>query len=518
MINSSYANRLVEMLPEEIRLIQQAKSGDTNAFVKLYDAYVERIYRYVYFQAADDQVAEGITFQIFFSAWKQLGGYNGLGSSFGSWLYLIARDQIITYYRTHKKSASSEYDFLISKAHNFGKEVEGIHNPQALRKALQTLTKEEQQILILKFIVDVPNKYVGRLMNQYGGNVRVLQFRALLLLAGYLEEKELKIDPLKTRYIIEECQPRLLDGTSTLKECLARYPENASQVEPLLKTVQSLNFARGIRPSPTFKEYTRATLLHYALSHPRLPKSSMVSSWRMSTAFAALIAALLFTGTVYAQSALPGESFYPWKRTSEQIWRSVSLNQVATDITLANRRLNEWVAVSNDPLLSANARNGYLDALSQVESHDNVETLAVIVPALQIQQQTLVDAGLVAPGLDNYLSVAVLLVPVELITQIPPTPTVAFTFTLIPSATDAPTDIPTFTDVPTDIPTETAIPTLFIPTATSTDIELTATDVPTETPTLEPTATDVPTETPTAEPTATDIPTETPTLEPTPTP
>ena len=42
MINSSYTNRLMEMFPEEFRLIHEAKSGDANAFVELYDAYVER--------------------------------------------------------------------------------------------------------------------------------------------------------------------------------------------------------------------------------------------------------------------------------------------------------------------------------------------------------------------------------------------------------------------------------------------------------------------------------------------
>lgn len=54
MTNVSPVDRLMELLPEETRaLIYQVKFGDVSAFVKLYDAYVQRIHRYVYVQVAN---------------------------------------------------------------------------------------------------------------------------------------------------------------------------------------------------------------------------------------------------------------------------------------------------------------------------------------------------------------------------------------------------------------------------------------------------------------------------------
>ena len=47
-------------IPEESRLVHQAKSGDSEAFAQLYDAYLERVYRYVYFRVSDDQTAEDL--------------------------------------------------------------------------------------------------------------------------------------------------------------------------------------------------------------------------------------------------------------------------------------------------------------------------------------------------------------------------------------------------------------------------------------------------------------------------
>ncbi len=192
MINSSYANRSIEILPEEGRLVRQAKSGDADAFAQLYDACVEHVYRYIYFRVANDRVAEGVTFQVFFKAWEQLDRYQVFGSSFVAWLYSIARNQVIAYYRTHKKTVALDNSFsLTADGRYLGEEVQDMFDLQAMRDGLQFLTEEEQQVLILKFIVGLPIKNIARIMARREGDVHALQIRALQTLARYLKEKEL---------------------------------------------------------------------------------------------------------------------------------------------------------------------------------------------------------------------------------------------------------------------------------------------------------------------------------------
>jgi DNA-directed RNA polymerase specialized sigma24 family protein len=41
--------------------VLQAQDGNSEAFGQLYDAYMERIYRFVYFRVEDQQTAEDIT-------------------------------------------------------------------------------------------------------------------------------------------------------------------------------------------------------------------------------------------------------------------------------------------------------------------------------------------------------------------------------------------------------------------------------------------------------------------------
>jgi RNA polymerase sigma-70 factor, ECF subfamily len=192
MMNTAFANRSLETFPEEGRLVRQAKAGDADAFAQLYDACVEHVYRYIYFRVANDRIAEGVTFQVFFKAWEQLDHYQVFGSSFVAWLYSIARNQVIAYFRTHKKTVALDNSFSLTAEGRYqGEEVQDMFDLQAMRDGLQFLTEEEQQTLILKFIVGLPTKSIARIMARREGDVRTLQIRALQTLARYLKEKEL---------------------------------------------------------------------------------------------------------------------------------------------------------------------------------------------------------------------------------------------------------------------------------------------------------------------------------------
>ncbi|MEN4098726.1 MAG: sigma-70 family RNA polymerase sigma factor, partial [Anaerolineaceae bacterium] len=62
---------------------------------------------------------------------------------------------------------------------------------QAMRAALQRLTEDQQQVLILKFIAGLTTETIARMMGKREGSVRALQMRALQTLAKHLKAKEL---------------------------------------------------------------------------------------------------------------------------------------------------------------------------------------------------------------------------------------------------------------------------------------------------------------------------------------
>ena len=190
-MRSDEAIRSVPPLPDEGRLVRQAKSGDSDAFAQLYDAYVERVYRYVYFRVTDEAMAEDLTSQVFLKAWEHFDRYQPGGSPFLAWLYTIARNQVIDYYRTRKESIPLEEAVALpADVQAVGEQVESRFELQAMRDALQFLTEDQQQVLILKFIAGMETHEIASLMKKGEGAVRALQMRALQTLAKFLEPEK----------------------------------------------------------------------------------------------------------------------------------------------------------------------------------------------------------------------------------------------------------------------------------------------------------------------------------------
>lgn len=111
------------------------------------------------------------------------------------------------------------------------------------------------------------------------------------------------------QYILEECLTALSNDTATVDECLARYPQYAEQLKPLLGTIRYLKLGRSVKPSLAFKSYSRVHLTQHLHFNPRRSQWSQFF-WRITMTFAVLMAALLVTGTVHAQTVLPGDNFY----------------------------------------------------------------------------------------------------------------------------------------------------------------------------------------------------------------
>ena len=190
-VRASPPARLDLPLPGESPLVQRAKSGDSEAFAQLYDAYVARVYRYIYFRVTDDDAAEDLTSQVFLKAWENLDRYQIGSSPFVAWLYTIARNLVIDYYRTKKEFVPLEdAHTLMSGETPVAEGVEDRFELQAMRDALQFLTEEQQQALILKYIAGLPNENIAKIMNKREGAVRALQMRALQTMARYMEKKE----------------------------------------------------------------------------------------------------------------------------------------------------------------------------------------------------------------------------------------------------------------------------------------------------------------------------------------
>lgn len=173
-------------------LVSRSQDGDKEAFGKLYDKYLKPIFRYVYFKVGNREDAEDLTEQVFLKAWQHIDKYNSKKSFFSSWLYIIAKNQIIDHYRQNKKNI--ELDDWLKETHVAPESLNNIEQELLQRKLLEKikrLPEKQQQIIILKFFEDLSNKEIAQIINKKEGAVRILQYRALKNLKLIIDENEI---------------------------------------------------------------------------------------------------------------------------------------------------------------------------------------------------------------------------------------------------------------------------------------------------------------------------------------
>ena len=203
--------------------------------------------------------------------------------------------------------------------------------------------------------------------------------------------------------ILEDCLEGLSSGNSTIDECLARFPEQAARLRPILHTAAVLERGGQVLPSPAFRARARTRLTAHMQAHPGPRRQPALRGWRLAASLAALTISLFSVGTGFAQAALPGSPLYGWKLSSESVWRDLSSDPLSTDLAIARRRAEEWLIVRDDPRLGERALDRYQQALDRLTGKTDPAAQARIVPALESQQEKLKAAGLSVPQLDAYL-------------------------------------------------------------------------------------------------------------------
>lgn len=176
---------------EEEKLIKKAQKGENEAFAKLYDFYIEKIYRFIYIKTSNKSDAEDLTQQVFLSAWQSIKSFRYEGHPFSSWLYKIARNLVIDYYRK-KKPQEIEFSELLFELEevkvNFEKDFDKNLLIEKVKSVLKRLPVEQQDVIILKFIDNLSNKEIAKILNKSEGAIRVLQHRALKQLKNYFNK------------------------------------------------------------------------------------------------------------------------------------------------------------------------------------------------------------------------------------------------------------------------------------------------------------------------------------------
>lgn len=160
-------------------VIASAKAGKQEALADLYEAYFVRVYRFVYYRVSHRETAEDLTEDTFVKAFAGLKNLENT-AAFEGWLFQISRNLVIDYYRKKKQLVPLD---TVENTLEYDTNVVDIINLQIeqsiLIKLLKELNEEQQTVVKMKFLEDLDNSTIAKVLNKTEGAIRVIQHRAI---------------------------------------------------------------------------------------------------------------------------------------------------------------------------------------------------------------------------------------------------------------------------------------------------------------------------------------------------
>lgn len=170
-------------------LISRAKNGDAVVIGALYERFRLSIFRYLYYRLGDQQMAEDLTSEVFLRMIRSLPGLNPKSVSFQAWLFRIARNLAIDHYRKMSIRDHVQLDEdVISRDEDIDTSLDKNLTSERLRRALSRLNPDQRDVIVLRFVADMPITQVAQALHKSEDSVKGLQRRGLSTLRQILAE------------------------------------------------------------------------------------------------------------------------------------------------------------------------------------------------------------------------------------------------------------------------------------------------------------------------------------------
>jgi len=174
---------------ETAHLVIRLQEGDPAAYDEIYERYLARVYGYVRVALRDDHEAEDVTHEVFLAVLQALPAYRVTGAPFRTWLFRIARNQVINHMRKHRRVDVMESEEIARRL-----ELDVAPGLEALRgtgdadllELVQALPLSQRQVVVLRYAMEFDVGEIAEILDRTPNAVSQLQQRAFATLRARL--------------------------------------------------------------------------------------------------------------------------------------------------------------------------------------------------------------------------------------------------------------------------------------------------------------------------------------------
>lgn len=176
---------------DEENIARRLQNREPEVWTGVYEEYFPKVYRYILVRVSNRTEAEDLTEQVFLKALESVDSFKWRGIPFSAWLFRIAHNQVIDFWRTVKSKVSLPLtDELVSEDVDPETTVERNLDVKQVFQALGQLTQSQREVIELRFIGGLSVAEAAKVLRKSEGAVRVMQHSALAALRKRLSSGE----------------------------------------------------------------------------------------------------------------------------------------------------------------------------------------------------------------------------------------------------------------------------------------------------------------------------------------
>jgi RNA polymerase sigma-70 factor, ECF subfamily len=170
------------MILTQTQMVERLGSASAALFAEFYAEFLPKVYRYIAYRVNDVATAEDLTSMVFEKALTNFKNYDQRKAQFSTWVFTIARNTLIDYYRAHEKKQTVTLEDPAAATlagPSPEDESELADDVHWLKKSLTRLSQQEQEIISFKFGAEMTNRQIAAQLALSESNVAVIIYRAV---------------------------------------------------------------------------------------------------------------------------------------------------------------------------------------------------------------------------------------------------------------------------------------------------------------------------------------------------
>ncbi len=148
-------------------------------FGKIYDKYIEKIYRFIFVKVSSQDIAQDLCSETFLKGWEAFKTQKIDNPQ--AFLYRIAHNLIVDHYREKGRTniVSAEYASIADPRAGFEERIALDSDLEQVKAAMVKLNDDYQNVIVLRYLEDMPVPEIAKMLDKSEDAVRVTLHRAL---------------------------------------------------------------------------------------------------------------------------------------------------------------------------------------------------------------------------------------------------------------------------------------------------------------------------------------------------